>query len=156
GYARYFRGPLLTHSLHPVRDDRGRIKPSPILPAYNRIAEGAGCPVDSMRMELFTTPDDEAAADHVWREFRFDRFSHVVCLNPGAASGAAKLCPAEWLAALARRLADDRSCGVLVLCGPTERDLANRIAALAGRDAVRSLANFPVSIGLTKACVRRS
>jgi heptosyltransferase-2 len=156
GYARYFRSPLLTDRLQPVRDDRGRIKPSPILPAYNRIAEQAGCPVDSLRMELFTTPDDEAAADRVWRECRFDRFSHVVCLNPGAAFGAAKLWPAESFAALARRMADERGCGVVVLCGPAERDLADRIAALAGRDAVRSLANLPVSIGLTKACVRRS
>jgi heptosyltransferase-2 len=45
---------------------------------------------------------------------------------------------------------------VLVLCGPAERDLADRIAASAGRGAVRSLAGFPVSIGLTKACVRRA
>ena len=156
GYARYFRDPLLTDRLQPVRDDRGRIKPSPILPAYNRIAEQAGCPVDSRRMELFTTPSDEAAADRVWSECRFDQFSEVVCLNPGAAFGAAKLWPAESFAALARRLADERGWGVLVLCGPTERDLAHRIAALAGHNAVRSLADFPVSIGLTKACVRRA
>jgi heptosyltransferase-2 len=156
GYARYFRNGLLTDRLYPVRDDRGRVKPTPILPAYNRIAEVAGCPVDSMRMELFTTPADETTAENVWRECRFDRYPEVVCLNPGAAFGAAKLWPAESFAALARRLADERGCGVLVLCGPAERDLANRIAALAGREAVRSLANSPVSIGLTKACVRRT
>jgi heptosyltransferase-2 len=44
---------------------------------------------------------------------------------------------------------------VLVLCGPGERDLARRIVALAGRPAVASLADRALSLGLTKACVRR-
>ena len=156
GYARYFRDPLLTDRLYPLRDGRGRVKPSPILSAYNRIAEKVGCPVDSMRMELFTTPVDEAIAGRVWRECRFHDYRQIICLNPGAAFGAAKLWPAESFALLARRLADERGCGVLVLCGPAECGLANRIAALADRESVRSLANFPVSIGLTKACVRRA
>jgi heptosyltransferase-2 len=156
GYARYFRDALLTDRLYPARDDRGRIKPTPILASYNRIAEKAGCPVDSTRMELFTMSSDDAAAEEIWHECRFDRYSHVICLNPGAAFGAAKLWPAEAFAELAGRFADERSCGVVVLCGPSERELADRIAARANRDAVRSLAKFPLSIGLTKACVRRA
>jgi len=104
---------------------------------------------------LCTTPADDAAADSVWRACRFDRYSEIVCLNPGAAFGAAKLWPAESFAALARRLADERGCGVLVLCGPNERDLARQIVAKAARSNVVSLADRDVSLGLTKACVRR-
>src|SRR5206468_2935882 len=75
--------------------------------------------------------------------------------NPGAAFGAAKHWPVAYFAELARRLADDRGCGVLVLCGPSERDLARQIVSGAGRAGVGSLADRALSLGLTKACVRR-
>src|SRR5262249_51778429 len=44
GYARYGRSPLLTDALQPVRDAHGRLMPSPIIDAYNLLAERAGCP----------------------------------------------------------------------------------------------------------------
>jgi heptosyltransferase-2 len=154
GYQHYGRGYLLTQSLQPVRDPRGQLQPSPILDAYNRLAESVGAQ-PTRRMELFTTPQDEAAADSVWRRAGLHGVPRVVCLNPGAAFGAAKHWPADYFAALARDLAERDRCGVLILCGPNERDLANRIASLACHPAVHSLADTPLSIGLTKACVRR-
>ena len=156
GYTRYGRGPLLTERLQPVRDARGNLTPSPALDAYNRLAEAAGCPRPTRRMELFTTPRDEAAADQVWRQTGLDAHAEVVCLNPGAAFGSAKCWPVEYFAILARELADRRGCGVLVLCGPSERGLAGRIANLARRPTVHSLSDHPVSLGLTKACIRRA
>jgi heptosyltransferase II len=155
GYERYGRGPLLTKCLSPVRDAKGRLAPSPILDAYNRLAETAGCPPPSSRMELFTTPADETAADAVWQAADFAACPHVVCLNPGAAFGSAKYWPEEHFALLARELVDRRGTGVLVLCGPGERDLARRIVHCSGRPQVYSLADQPLSLGLTKACIRR-
>ncbi|HZT79229.1 MAG TPA: lipopolysaccharide heptosyltransferase II [Gemmataceae bacterium] len=155
GYARYGRGPLLTDRLGPVRDARGRLTPSPALDAYNLLAERAGCPRPSCRMELFTTPSDEAGADAVWRQFGLAAYPEVVLLNPGAAFGSAKHWPAEHFADLARDLADRRGCGVLVLCGPAERDLARQVAAQARRPSVHSVGDSPLSLGLTKALVRR-
>src|SRR6516162_11005482 len=65
GYRRYGRDMLLTDALPPVRDARGKLLPSPVLDAYNRLAERAGCSVLSRQMELFTTPQDELGADAV-------------------------------------------------------------------------------------------
>jgi heptosyltransferase-2 len=155
GYVRYARGLLLTDRLFPLRDERGRLLPSPVLEAYNRLARHVGCPQPTYRMELFTTPRDEEAADTVWREAGFADVPEVVCLNPGAAFGAAKHWPAESFVTLARTLVDRRRSGVLVLCGPAERDLARQIARETGRPGVHSLADRPLSLGLTKACVRR-
>jgi heptosyltransferase-2 len=107
-------------------------------------------------MELFTTARDEAAADAVWRQAGFVHHAELVCLNPGAAFGSAKCWPGESFAALARQFVDQRGGGVLVLCGPGERELAGRIATQAGRSAVHSLADYPLSLGLTKACIRRA
>ena len=156
GYARYGRSWLLTERLQPLRDVHGQIKPNPALAAYNRLAVQVGCPRPSNRMELFTTPADETQAERVWRKFRLERFAEVVCLNPGAAFGSAKLWPADYFAWLARQLMERRGTGILILCGPTERQLARKIALAAKCPGVYSLADEPVSLGLTKASIRRA
>ena len=156
GYVRIDRSWLLTESLEPVCDAGGRRRPSPAILAYNRLAEAVGCPTPSCRMELFTTSRDEAAANTVWQRAGLDSHREVVCLNPGAAFGSAKYWPAEYFAVLARQLADRRSSGVLVLCGPAESKLAHSIVTQARHPAVHSLVDYALSIGLSKACVRRA
>lgn len=156
GYARRGRSVLLTDALQPARAADGRLVPSPILDAYNRLAEAAGCPPPSRRLELFTTAADENAADEVWQRAGFWRRREVIALNPGAAFGSAKCWPTESFATLARQLVDRRDCGVLVLCGPAERQLARDIATGSERSAVHTLADYRLSLGLTKACVRRA
>lgn len=156
GFDRYLRGGMLTRALTPTRDGSGQIKPSPIIDDYNRLARAAGCVWPGYRMELYTTAADEAAADRVWDKHRLGGRGEVICLNPGAAFGAAKFWPADAFATLAQHLADTRGARVLVLCGPSEREQARRIALLANRPGVQSLADEPLSIGLTKALIRRA
>jgi heptosyltransferase-2 len=158
GYGRYGRSPLLTEPLLAEREPDGRLRVSPVLDAYNRLAERAGCPPPGSDLELFTTAADEAGADAAWQSAGLDRSAEVVCLNPGAAFGSAKHWPVEHFALLARDLAQQRGCGVLVLCGPAERELARQIAAAARHPAVHALGDLgvPLSLGLTKACVRRA
>jgi heptosyltransferase-2 len=156
GYVGHGRSGLLTDTLDPSRDERGRLRPSPVMDAYNRLVESVGCPKPSCRMQLFTTQRDDAGAEAVWRQAGFAGQSEVICLNPGAAFGSAKRWPADYFAALARALVDRRGSGVLVLCGPAERALARDIAVHANRPQVHSLADQLLSIGLTKACIRRA
>jgi heptosyltransferase-2 len=149
---------LLTEVLQPVRDTAGRITPSPVIDDYNRVAMAAGCSSPGHRMELFTAPGDEAAAVAVWRRAGFGQGREVICLNPGAAFGSAKHWPASYFAELGREFARGRGSGVLVLCGPAERDLARQIAATADHPAVVALSadGMPSpSLGLTKASIRR-
>jgi heptosyltransferase II len=80
----------------------------------------------------------------------------VICLNPGGAFGSSKHWPTENFADLARRIVDHMGRTVLVLCGPAERDEARQIVHQAARDRVVSFAEFPTSIGLTKAAIRAS
>ncbi len=156
GYARGGRSWLLTDRLPPRLGPDGKFLPSPVIDAYNLLVEHLGCSSAGHRMELFTTPADESAADGVWERGRLDRYPEVICLNPGAAFGSAKHWPAESFARLAQELIDRRGSGVLVLCGPGERDLARRINALADRRALHTLADNALSLGLTKSCVRRA
>jgi heptosyltransferase-2 len=156
GFARHGRSVLLTDRLQPRGGADGRLLPSPVIEDYNRLVEQVGCPAPGFRMELATTAKDEAAADTVWQRAALAKYPEVICLNPGAAFGAAKHWPAEYFTTLARELADWRGSAVLVLCGPAERDLACQIAGRAGRPQVHALSEYPLSLGLTKACVRRS
>jgi heptosyltransferase-2 len=155
GYDRFGRGLLLTDVLQPERDASGRRKPRPVIDDYNRLVAPLGISDPGHRMDLFTTPKDELAADQVWAHLKLDRFREVIGLNSSGAFGAAKLWPSEHFANLARKLVDTRGCGVLVVCGPNERATAREIVRLADRPQVISLADQPVSLGLTKAVVRR-
>ncbi len=156
GYALHGRSSLLTLKPQWESDALGRRIPSPIVDAYNALARAVGCEDVDRRMQLFTTPDDEAAADRVWQRLGFDANKELVCLNPGAAFGAAKHWPSSAFAELTRLLHERRGSQVLVLCGPKERELARSIVTQSGVAAAASLADDEVSLGLTKACIRRS
>lgn len=155
GFSRYGRRFLLSQCLHPKTDSWGRPVPLPIIDDYNRLAMALGTPDPSSRMELFTTPAGEAAADEVWSQFGLHKYPRVVGLNPGAAFGAAKHWPTDSFAHLARMLTQRLGCGVVVLCGPSERDIARKIAEDARSPHVYSLSDMPLSLGLTKAVVKR-
>lgn len=124
--------------------------------SYLNVAYAAGCESESRTLELATTSEDEAAADHVWRVLGLPFADRVVVLNSGGAFGAAKHWPAEHFAMLARRLAHEQNLHVLVNCGPAERQIARTIVERADDSRVVSLADFDVPLGLTKACIRRS
>jgi heptosyltransferase-2 len=156
GYAGDARAILLT-----TRLARPCTKPGsgfvPTIDGYSRVAEAAGCPVDSRRLELATTEEDERAADGVWRELGLPAGDRVILLNSGGAYGAAKHWPAEYFAELARRIVRGGDYSVLVNCGPAERKIAHTIARQAADARVVSLAHCEhLPVGLTKACVRRS
>jgi heptosyltransferase-2 len=156
GYVRYARGILLTDRLYHARDASGRMLPTPIVETYLRLAHRVGCPVNSVRIELATTLEDEAAADRALAFLGLGDGRRIVCLNTGGAFGPAKSWPVPHFAALARRLADVAGVSILVLCGPGEREPAREIVLAAAHPHVASLADQPLGIGLTKACVRRS
>lgn len=165
GFARHGRSCLLSTSLEPRRDGKGRLVPSPILDDYNRLAQAAGCTVVDRQLELHTTPGDEHDADLIWEFTGLGQFSEVICLNPGGAFGSAKHWPIEHFASLGRRLASKRGAGVLVLCGPAERAMSHEIARRTYDGRVFGLADFlapsrgdgpALSLGLIKALVRRA
>jgi heptosyltransferase-2 len=155
GHAYDARAWLLTKRLPRPRTADGRLVPT--LDAYLLLAEAAGAPLESPRLELATTPADELAADAVWRRLDLPPGDQVVVLNSGGAYGAAKHWPAEHFGALARRIVAGTNLTVLVNCGPAEREIARQIAGRANNPRVLSLADVEeLPIGLTKACIRRT
>jgi len=155
GYSRAGRGLLLTDRLLPPRDGR-RLAPVSAVDYYLNVAYRLGCLRESPQLELATLPADERAADIAWEQLGLPCGAPVVALNSGGAFGAAKLWPTEYFAELAARIANEHGLHVLALCGPNERQIAAEIQARARHARVVSLADQKLSIGLTKACIRRS
>lgn len=155
GYVRNLRGALLTRKLYPARFE-GCYVPVSALDYFLELAYAVGCPVESPRMELATTREDELRADQAWKRLRLPPAPETIVLNSGGAFGAAKLWPTGYFAVLARRIATELERSVVVVCGPKERELANEIVVGAAHPKVVSLADETLSIGLTKAAIRRS
>jgi heptosyltransferase II len=153
GFARDGRRYLLTESLEP----KPRSEPNPVLDEYLRLAQYLGCEISSRDTEAAVLPADECQLAHFWTQFD-PQFTAdgVICLNPGGAFGSSKHWPTEKFADLARRIVDDLGRTALVLCGPAERDESRQIVHQAGRERVVSFADFPTSVGLTKAAIRAS
>ncbi|MCE9603663.1 MAG: lipopolysaccharide heptosyltransferase II [Planctomycetia bacterium] len=166
GYARALRGPLLTDKLTPLYAGRTwygarRYTPAPVLDYYLELAYALGCPPESPRLELAVSPADRAAAERTWQTLGLPRDRPTIVFNSGGAYGAAKVWPNEYFAELARRLVARTDASVLMLCGPAEREVARDVVAQANHPRVTSLADDtladqPLSIGLSKACVERS
>lgn len=155
GFARYGRSLLLHQGLKPKTDFWGRPVPLPIVDDYNRLALALGTPDPGHRLELFTTPAGESAAAAAWNRFALHRYPRIVGLNPGAAFGSAKHWPVDSFAQLARMLAQRLGAGVVVLCGPSEREAARHIAEAARSPHVYSLSDMTLSLELSKSIVKR-
>jgi heptosyltransferase-2 len=155
------RGLLLTDKLRDASEHRTwygarQRTPTSALDQYLTLVAALGCTATSKQVELATTTDDERVADRVWTKCALPVDRQVVVFNTGGAFGAAKLWPNESFAELARRIVTTSDCSVLMLCGPAEREAARDVVRRAAHPRVVSLADEPSSIGLSKACVRRS
>lgn len=154
GYARNGRSLLLTD---PIPAPSLAV-PHPVLDEMLQLVGQLGCRSLSRKMELATSPRDEEQIAAFWQRHPAADSANYVCLNTGGTSGAsaAKDWPTEYFAELARRLADELGRTVLVICGPSERATAQRIVADTAHPRVLSLADEPLSIGLTKAAIRHA
>ena len=156
GYACYGRGPLLTRRLEYPRHSQAqaRVVAYPMVDYYLQLAYAVGCPQETRRLELAVTDSEQQQAHQVWQQLGLR--SQVSVFNCSGGYGAAKLWPTEHFAQLARRTAQELDQDVLVLCGPSEKQTASEIVQQAAHPRVFSLAEFPLSLGLSKACIQRS
>ncbi len=151
GFDRELRGWLLTDRVPP----KSKAVPHPVLEEYNRLAMTLGCEDPGTQMRLGVTAEDLARLERFWtKQPQGLRERGVVVFNSGGAFGPAKNWPRESFANLARKVVDELGQTVLVVCGPAERDEARWIATQARRPNVLTLADEPLSVGLTKAAIR--
>ena len=124
--------------------------------SYLTLAEALGCPPEPPRLELAVTEAEDRLGDQIWGNLGLRTDGRVVALDNSGAYGSAKRWPEAHCGELARRIAADLDHDVLVVCGPGEAAAAREIADLAGCPRVFSLADQPLGLAATKACLRRS
>ena len=161
GVARHWRRWLLTDPVEPPRSG-WQIEPSSTAEHAMQLAEKLGVPRGPLRLELATTPADEALGAAVlgrcFPDWEAGNDGPLVVFNDNGAYGPAKSWGVERFAALAKRVLE-RLPGsrVLVHCGPADRDEARALVAQASSPHVASLAEeADLPFGLAKAVIRRA
>lgn len=154
GYDRDGRGPLLTDKLLPEKAN-GKFVPVPMIRYYNAIARYLGCRECPEVPELFTTAQDDAAADQALRTAGVRPDQPVVVVNPGASFGPAKCWLPERFAEVADRLVERRQAAVFISCGPKEVEIARAVAERM-RQRVTVLDNPVMPLGPSKSLIRRA
>ncbi len=155
GYAMHGRDLLLSQRLDAPRQGR-RLRPAPMVQSYLALAAALGCPPEPPRLELVVTDTERRLAARIWQALGLRTDGRVVALNSGGAYGSAKRWPVQHCGTLARRIVEQLDHDVLFLCGPTERSQARDAVRHAGCRRVFSLAEQPLSLPATKACLERS
>jgi heptosyltransferase-2 len=152
GYARSGRRVFLTDALDAPREG-GRFVPSPMITYYLRLAEVLGAKADDLRMELFTSEADEAAAAAAYKAAGLDP-ARTLLLCPGYAFGPSKGWPVEHWAALVRGARERFGLQAAILCSPKEAAIAEAISQAAGGCA--ALHDKGVTLASSRAVVRRA
>jgi len=111
--------------------------------------------VRTMRPQLFTSPEDEAAVTRLLAERGVDPARGLLAIVPGAAYGASKLWPPERFAAAADELARRDGLQPMILTGPGESRIAQEIAGEVRAGPI-TFDEREMTFGRLKALIRRS
>jgi heptosyltransferase II len=106
-----------------------RREPTPMPEYYHALLDQLGLPPGGMHPELAVPPADAAWIDDHLQSLGISPGTPLLLLVVGANFGASKLWPPERFAAVARLLQQRRGMRALVLVGPGEVELGERIAA---------------------------
>ena len=154
GYRRDGRAFLLNGGPAPEKEGN-RIRPMPMTHYYLKIARWLKLsPPTEIRPQLFITDQQHRVARDQLSRWGIDSNEVVIGLNPGARFGSSKCWPAEHFAKLADLLGQHWDCRILLLIGPGEEDLANRITQLSREDIINT-SDYRIDLAHLKPIIKR-
>ena len=147
GYAREWRGPLLTDRLHPPRLSNGKFKPLAMIDYYLAIASRLGADTTDRKLELLIDAQKEESLCTKLPEV-IDTARPIVVIVPGGAFGPSKCWPSERFAQTADWLIANYDATVVVSVAPDpiERQIGAQICD-STKHKVVNLAERNVSLG---------
>lgn len=110
--------------------------PTPMPNYYHDLLDVLGLPPGGLHPQLVVRPEDEAWTDEHLRSLGIAQDTRLLLLVVGANFGASKLWMPERFAAVARHFQERHGMRALVLAGPAEVELGERIAAEGGAIAM--------------------
>lgn len=155
GYARDpVRRLLLTGALAPATQD-GRRLPIPMTERYLRITRSLGVADAGHRLELAVSPEATERCRKALQRHGVDERDEILVVTPGAGFGASKLWPTEHFAAACDAIQRRLGLVPVLAPGPSELDIARRIADQASQPLVALLDPSP-DLEQVKALVARA
>jgi heptosyltransferase-2 len=127
GYERDGRSILLT-SAEPRPWEAGRFRPVYMAEYYLALLRPLGMNPAGTALELFVTEEEDRKARDLFDRWGLGPDDPVVGVNPGAAWGSSKCWPPERFAEAADRISRASGARILVLTGPGEEEVGERIA----------------------------
>ncbi|MFA6134795.1 MAG: lipopolysaccharide heptosyltransferase II [Phycisphaerae bacterium] len=155
GYARDGRGFLLTDTMPPPRDARGRYVPISAVDYYLDLTTHLGARRAGRTLALAVPPSAAQAAATLLADSAFDPSRPLVMLNPGAAFGVSKMWKPARFAALADALVERRAAQIIINAAPSERAIAEAVECGMHSRPLINFARRDNSISLLKALAAR-
>ncbi len=129
GYRRNLRRFFLAGGPLPQREG-GKYKPLPMQDYYLELCRYMGLTLPAApRSRLYLSTEHEEQGLARLRAWGISAEDMVIGLNPGASFGSSKCWPAEYFARLAELLQESLGCKILLLVGPGEEAIAQRIVS---------------------------
>jgi heptosyltransferase-2 len=151
GYAREWRGFLLTDKLYPMKLPNGKFKPLSMIDYYLAIASWLGCDTTDRNPELLIDAQDEQSLCGKLPQV-LNPGGTVVVIVPGGAFGPSKCWASERFAQTADRLITNYNATVAisVASNPIEKQIAKEICESSKHNLI-NLAEMSISLGELKA-----
>ncbi len=129
GYRRNLRQYFLTGGPLPIREGKG-YKPLPMQDYYLELCRYLELEIPQpARCKLYLSPALQAEGEEILYRYGIQADDRVIGLNPGASFGSSKCWPTEHFARLAELLQQKLDCKLLLLVGPGEEEIAEKIIA---------------------------
>lgn len=153
GYKRDARSWLLTDDIKRLQEN-GKFQPTYMADYYLRLCTCIGCQPQSRELELFVSDNDFRRAEELFFEHHITTDKPIFLINPGASYGSSKCWSVEGFATVVDLLKERYDCNVLVVCGPGEAELGNKIRCTAKKEVI-NLTHEAVPLDVLKALVKR-
>lgn len=154
GYRRNLRRFFLADGPQPTREN-GALKPQPMQDYYLEICRYLGLRLPSApRPSLYMSPALVQRGATLLAKYGIRDQDRLIGINPGASFGSSKCWPAEYFARLAELLDQAYACKIMLLVGPGEEDIADRIIALSAAPIINT-AQDRIDLALLKPLIRR-
>ena len=121
---------------------------------YLHLAYALGCPKSSRRIWFEILKETDEAAARLFEGWGIKPGERVIGVSPGTAFGSSKLWPPEYFAKVADELAREYKARVVILCGPKEESVADRLEAAMKSPAINTSRNI-VTMDVLKAVCKR-
>lgn len=154
GYRRNLRKHFLSGGPDPIRAGK-TYKPVPMQHYYLEICRYLGLELPANpKPALYLSEQVRAHGADLLSQYEISSQDIVIGLNPGASFGSSKCWSPEYFARLAELLQDQFRCRLLLLVGPGEESIAERIVA-SSRANIINTAPDRVDLALLKPLVQR-